>query len=692
MSQAALQQAYLAFQRGRLLDAKVSCESVLKKNPSNFDALHLMGLLAFKQGNADQSITFLSKAVKFNSKSSAAFFNLASVLANVDRNSEAIDALRPAIKLQPDYLEARTMRGILLSRAERYEEALPDLTRSVELNPNNADVQNALGIALFELNRYEEGSACCEKAVELNSQFSEAHNNLARMFLFLQRYEKVLEHSARAIMLDPNLAEAYYHRGIALTSLNRSGDACSDFARAISLNPVFAEAHVGYANALGRLGKFEEAIAASDQAIGLRPDSVDARISRSTILKSLVRFDEALDNLDLAAALAPNNADINCHRGAVLNEMNRLDEALECEHRALEIRPDFAEAYSNLGLILTGLNRLDEALENFDKAIALKPDLKGARFHRANLLMLQGDLERGLVDYELRAPEQDSDAIAYSRPVWLGREDIAGKTLFVYPELYLGDMIHFVRYAKLAEARGARVIISTKPSMHRLLGTMSSTIEFLPLNTEPPVYDFCCPLMSLPLAFNTRIESIPADVPYLSPEPERVAAWLRTLGPEGFKIGICWQGSTLAYAAPMRRSFPVTMFERISRIAGVRLISLQKVDGLDQLADLPEGMKVETLGSDFDSGPDAFLDTAAVMQSMDLIITTDTAIAHLAGALGRPTWVALKQVPDWRWFLGRDDSPWYPEMRLFRQAARGDWTGVFSDIEAALPSAMTPDH
>jgi hypothetical protein len=232
------------------------------------------------------------------------------------------------------------------------------------------------------------------------------------------------------------------------------------------------------------------------------------------------------------------------------------------------------------------------------------------------------------------------------------------------------------------------VILAAPKSLHRLLRTLGPSIQIAATDAEPPAFDYQCALMSLPLALQTTLRTIPNQVPYLRADEGRVEAWTRKLGRHGVKIGICWQGSTLPYATPMRRAFPLRELAGVSRIPNVRLISLQKHDGLDQLDALPGDMTVETLGSAFDAGPDAFLDTAAVMAGCDLVITADTAVAHLAGALGVPTWIALPLVPDWRWMLDRADSPWYPTARLFRQRAQGDWKGVFSEIEAALIAEM----
>jgi hypothetical protein len=294
-----------------------------------------------------------------------------------------------------------------------------------------------------------------------------------------------------------------------------------------------------------------------------------------------------------------------------------------------------------------------------------------------------GRYEDGFQQHEWRKKRINQPPVrSLPRPLWQGKDDIRGRTLFIHPELRLGDMIQFCRYAGVAERRGAKVILAAAEPLRDLLATLGSQIEIIGEADRPSRFDLHCPLMSLPLAFKTTRQSIPADVPYLHVDPERTSRWQRHIGPEGFKIGICWQGSV--ESVEMDRAFPLAHFRDMACLPGVRLISLQTGDGSEQLGCMPDGMKVEDLPGGPAGAPRPFVDTAAIMANLDLIITPDTAIAHLAGALGRPAWVALKHVPDWRWGLDDRSAPWYPTLRLFRQQARGDWAGVFERIRVAL--------
>jgi hypothetical protein len=358
--------------------------------------------------------------------------------------------------------------------------------------------------------------------------------------------------------------------------------------------------------------------------------------------------------------------------------------ALESYNCFLGFIPDHAEGWNNRGMALQNLTRLKEALESFRRAEALDPTLAQAPLNRGLCHLLMQDFAGGLPLYEWRKQmPAPMEARVYPAPLWTGAEDISGKTLFTYIEQGLGDAIQFYRYVGYAAARGAKVILSVPDNLIALLRSAAPRVALIGWGQVPAAFDFHIPLASIPLAVDMRVESIPAADHYLTAQPQRVAHWKEKLGSHGFRIGIAWQGNETIMGSE-GKSFPVAALENIAQLPGVRLIRLQKNAGSEQLAQLPPGMKIESY--DFDEGPDAFLDTAAMMMACDLVISVDTAPVHLAGALGVPAWVALKHVPDWRWFLERDDSPWYPSLRLFRQSAMGDWAGVFAAMEAELTS------
>jgi tetratricopeptide (TPR) repeat protein len=448
-----------------------------------------------------------------------------------------------------------------------------------------------------------------------------------------------------------------------------------------------AAAMVAQGLALKSMRRLEDARSAFESAIALQPDCVAAHVNRAGILRQLGKSREALESSERAIALQPDFAPAHCNRGLALNDLDMPLEALQSYDRAIAIQPDFAAAHGNRGKVLQALNRPDEALAAYQRVTSLQPEAAQAHLNASHTHLSLGQFERGWPLYEWRKglPEPLGRR-SLGRPEWLGSPDLSGKKLLLHWEQGLGDTIQFCRYAKLARARGAEVFLMVQKSLSRLARTLGAGIEVCPDERLPANVDLHCPLLSLPLAFGTRLESIPATVPYLGAEPGRVSKWREKIGGTGFKIGISWQGSKLS-PADRGRSFALRSLQRISSIPGLRLISLQVGAGAEQLRCLPEDMWVEDLGPELDRGPDAFVDSAAIMQSLDLIITSDTAIAHLAGALNRPAWVALQHVPDWRWLTGRTDSPWYPSVRLFRQEHRGRWDEVFEAMRRALISS-----
>jgi tetratricopeptide (TPR) repeat protein len=436
-------------------------------------------------------------------------------------------------------------------------------------------------------------------------------------------------------------------------------------------------------------GRPDMAVDLISRALQAHPGHPGMLANRAAAYAALNAHAEALADWDQVLAADPRAAGAHQGRGIALTALGRFDEAAEAFTATAALNPASKAAHFNLGNVLRSLGRVDEAVAAYDGALGLDPEFAIAHHNRAFCVLQRGDLAAGFAEYEWRSrcPTFDDPRYGLPRP-WDGTTELAGRTLFVFPELFQGDMLQFCRYALMAERRGAHVRLAAPAAMHRLLASLSPTIELLPEDAAPDDYDVQAPLMSLPHLFRTTLESLPGEVGYLHAEPERVARWRTRIGEGGFRIGVVWQGSTSPYALPLQRSYPLAMLQRIGALPGVRLISLQKVNGLEQLASLPSGMAVETLGDDFDPGPDAFLDTAAAIACCDLVITMDTSVAHLAGALGARTWVALPLVADWRWLMGRSDSPWYPSATLFRQRERGDWSAVFEDMAAELAAEL----
>ncbi|HUE65651.1 MAG TPA: tetratricopeptide repeat protein [Rhizomicrobium sp.] len=431
-------------------------------------------------------------------------------------------------------------------------------------------------------------------------------------------------------------------------------------------------------------GRLADAEQLYRQVLAADPGNAVVWINLGHVLNGQRQFAPALAAYDRAFGLDPSHSFLHLVRGDLLQRLLRYEEALESYHHFLVHTPDHAETWNGRGLALQNLGRLEEALQSYRRAEALDPHFAAVRLNRGLCHLLMQDFAQGLPLYEWRKRmPQPMEARTYAQPLWTGAEDIRGRILFSYVEQGLGDAIHFYRYVTFALARGARVVLSVPDKLAALLKSASPAVELVGWGQAPPRFDFHIPLASIPLAVDMRADTIPASGRYLAAEPARVARWKSRLGSHGFRIGIAWQGKEETRGLE-GKSFPLAALTRIANLPDIRLIRLQKGEGTEQLDYLPAGITVENY--DFDEGPDAFLDSAAMIEACDLVITADTAPAHLAGALGAPTWIALKRVPDWRWFLGRGDSPWYASARLFRQRAMGNWDSVFEAMAAELIS------
>jgi len=555
--------------------------------------------------------------------------------------------------------------------------------------PKHFDATQLLGALLHARGRNKEAGTLLRRAIAINPNLAAAHNNLGNVVQALGQRQESLAHFDRAIALDPDYADAFNNRANVLNDLGCRQDALADYDRALERNPGHPNALQRSAAILADIGRFEDALARNRRVMEAGPPSAEMFRRSGNVLLRLGRPREALENFDKALGLDPAHKRAAIGRSAALEALDRPQEALENLERALAAWPGDVDLLYNKATVLKLLKRIDEACEVYAKALAIAPDDPDANTNFAMTLLLKGDFAAGWRAYEYRWGQvgRDANRPDLAVPAWSG-EVLAGRSIVVYAEQGLGDLVQFARYLPLLQARGAGVALLAGSQMHALLRTAFPQIALYGdvAQIEVERFDFQCALNSLPLHVGTLAETVPSAVPYLKADAEKIVHWRQRIGRDGFKIGICWQGNPSA-SVDVRRSMPLAEFATLASVSGIRLISLQKKDGLEQIERLGAGIRLETLGENFDSGADSFVDTMAVMECVDLVISPDTSIAHVAGALARPVWVALKHVPDWRWMLGRDDSPWYPTMRLFRQDKPGDWSGVFERMRRELVRA-----
>ena len=494
----------------------------------------------------------------------------------------------------------------------------------------------------------------------------------------------------QALRAMPLHAPCHLHLGLALQSQGELDKALASYRRAIEIDPGLAEAHNNQGYVHLELGSPDQALPCLERALRLRPDFPEALNNLGMALEALGQPEQALHPLDHALALRPGYAEAHLNRGNALQALGRYDDALGAYDRVLELRPDHVDARNNRGQALEALGRVDDAIAGYRQAQALRPDFAPARWNEALALLRQGNFPDGWRLYEWRWQAVGRRALVrdFAEPRWWGDTPVDGRSILLHYEQGLGDTLQMLRYAPLLAARGARVLVEVPPSMATLAatlpgrppGSITVVVEGEPL----PPFDLQCPLMSLPLAFGTTLDTVPADVPYLqAPEPERVA-WLSKLGrPKGQRIGLAWAGSAGQTATMRQRSLPLPLLldRLLPALPGTtEFHSLQKDYGKGDAELLAADGRIR----DHAAGLKDFAATAGLIAQLDLVITVDTAVAHLAGAMGKRVWVLLPCAADYRWLLGRPDSPWYPTMQLFRQARFGDWPAVLAAVAAAV--------
>ena len=645
---ALLAEAFALHQGGCLAEAERLYAQILVLAPDHFDALHLRGLILHQRGDHAGALGQIEAALKRNPDNLLALNNRGLVLNAMGRSDDALASYAPALALRPDFPEALLNRGNTLKDLKRYEAAVASYDRTLAARPD----------------------------------YAEAHYNRGNTLHALKRFNEAVAGHDRALALRPDYPEALCNRGITLHALKRFDDALASHDRALVLRPHYAAAHSNRGATLNALKRFDEALASYSRALELQPDDAEAYANRGVTLLEMQRTEEALASCDRALALRPDHAEAHSNRGNALHALGSLEDALASYDRALALRPDYAEALTNRGVTLHQLRRFGEERSCYERALTLEPDFAEAHSNEGWCCLLNGDLERGWEKQEWRwqTRQLEHSKRNFTQPQWAGSRDIAGKTILLHAEQGLGDTIQFCRYAPLVTEYGARAVLEVQPPLSGLMNTLSSAVRVVPRGELLPAFDMHCPLLSLPLAFGTKLGTIPAAVPYLRAVPETMKTWDARLGPHYRpRIGLAWSGNP-THKNDRNRSILLKSLLPILDGIDATVVSLQRDVRDADAALLQERRDVLHFGQELKN----FTDTAALVSNLDLIVSVDTAVAHLAGALAKPVWVLLPHIPDWRWLLDRDDSPWYPTARLFRQDETHAWDGVVARLSGAL--------
>jgi tetratricopeptide (TPR) repeat protein len=576
-------------------------------------------------------------------------------------------------------------------RAERYLDAQMCCQQALATDPDYADALHLMGLLSHHTQQYDHAIEWFARAIRQDPKpayLSSLGTTLQRQ----GRYEEALKTFDKALQLKPDDVELWTNLGNVLAQLERLDDALFSYEQALKLNPRHWDTACRSAVVLRGLKRFEEAAARFELCDELRPNNAFTLYMRSVSLRDLKRHDEALKLGQRSHTLDPKNADTCNNIGILLQFLNRHQEALSWFKKALALRPNLADALNNKAVSLSELHRFDEAIVAYAGAKALKPDHPVLDWNVSLLHMLTGNFAAGWIGREARwkVPSLPVAYPKFPQPRWLGEEAIEGKTILIGADEGLGDTIQFVRYVPMLAERGARVILVVQDSLQSLLSGLPGATQCLPRSVGAlPDFDLHSPICSLPLAFGTRLDTIPSATSYLPrPAEARVQTWEDRLGPhDKLRVGIVWSGNP-NHVNDRNRSMPLQIFSRILDVDAT-FVSLQKDPKPDDTTVLREQTAIVDLTAQLAD----FADTAALIRCLDLVITVDTSVAHLAGALGCPTWILLPYMPDYRWLLDRDDSPWYPTARLFRQTKTGDYASVLDRVRGellALAAAQSP--
>ena len=557
----------------------------------------------------------------------------------------------PKQSLDPNKLasqaQAKLQKAVVLHQQGQFAQAEAIYAEVLRMQPNNHDALHLLGVIAIQRKDLERAANLIEKAIEIH----------------------------------PGSADMYFNYGTALMQLNRFEAALQNFEKAIALRPGYAEAHYSKGNALKKRNQPEAALQSYEQAISLKPDFAEAHVNRGNVLHQRNQFDAALQSYDNAIAINPRYAEAYYGRGLTLKKLKHLDAAIENFDKAIAMKPAYIAAHAERGNALLELKQPHAALDSYDTALSHVPDHPEVTAQKSIALLLTADFNRGWQLYEWRwkcesFPSRRRD---FSQPLWLGGETLEGKTILLHCEQGLGDTIQFCRYVKVLSRLGARIILEVQKPLVGLLAGLDGVSQVVEKGAPLPSFDCHCPFMSLPLAFKTNMQTIPSEPVYLTAPALKIALWRQKLGAQTQpRVGLAWSGSP-THKNDINRS--IALSELVRHLpADFQFVSLQKDVRDADKATLQQHPGILHFGDEITD----FTDTAALCELMDLVISVDTSVAHLSGALGKQTWVLLPYVPDWRWLLDRNDSPWYPAMKLYRQPSAGDWLTLFTRVSVDL--------
>lgn len=683
-------------ERGALHEAENAYRVILRERPDDFEVRHALGILAAQTGRFDQALVLIKPVLRAK-ESASAWSDLGNAHLGMSQFEDAVQSYDRALALDPALAPAHLNRGHALRNIARPAEALSSYEAACAAWPQFLEARMSLGNSLLERNRFEEALAAYDRAIAIRGDHAEAHLGRSSALLGLDRPQEALRSCRTAIELRADYADAHMTCGLALRALQSPHAALASYDRAIAIKADYAEAFFNRGNLLATLSQPDQALDSYERAVAIQPGFAAAHFNHGNVHRELRQWQAALASYDRAIAADAERADAYCNRALALRELNQHDAALASYERAIALRPGDAAAYLGRGNLFYELRRVDAALASYDAALAHQadPDERAEIvFNRSHAHLLGGDFDNGWRDFEARWSNRWGRAMRQARtfrePLWRGDTPLLGKTILLHAEQGLGDTLQFCRFVPQVAALGARVILEVQASLASLLASLAG-VDRLVVQGEPlPAFDCHCPLLSLPWAAKTTLDTLPAQIPYLRSTPERLRHWEEKLGSRHApRVGLVWSGGFRPDQPELRsindrRNIPLAKLQSLAH-PRLEFYSLQK--GQPAEAELAELLARRWNGPalrDYTSALHDFADTAALIEHLDLVVSVDTSAAHLAGALGKPVWILNRFDACWRWLLDRNDSPWYPSARLYRQHRPGDWDGVLRKVARDL--------
>ena len=601
--------------------------------------------------------------------------------------AKALELFQQAAQTDPLYADVQTDLGCILKNAGKIDEAIASFERAVSLDPNAIFALHNLGDLFTEQGEYERALTFFQRVLKRRPDLAETHCCLGNLWKKTNQTEAAIASYRRAIELKPGYVASYNNLGLIMSEKGDQEEAIAYFQKTLQLAPNHADA----CNNLGTIfydqEKFPQAEAWCRRAIELKPGFSLAIYNLGRILYRQRKFEEAAAVLRSALEITPTDPEIHMNLGNILLELNQPAAAAACYQQVLKLVPDTADGETNLGWALAAMDDYHGAIQCYGRVLERHPEDINAHCSLSNDLLMLGDYPRGFREFEYRLKRKDAPKLDLSQPKWTG-ESLAGKTLLLVTEQGLGDMIQFIRFVAKVKQSGGTILFWCHDPLVKLLSNIPGIDRFVLNRDLMPEYDYYLPIMSLPGILGTTLEEIPSvlPVPYLKPDSDLVAYWTERLGPRKLgelRVGLAWQGSP-TNTMDRYRSIPLESFVGLSQVPGLRLVSFQRNQGVEQIAPLRERLPLTCFTDEPGREVDSLLDSAALMSLMDVMISVDSAPVHLAGALGVPTWLLCRKQSEWRWMLDREDSPWYPSIRIFRQTVISQWDDVIERVTQEL--------